>query len=589
MFYSEEIIEEVRQRNPIVDVIGSYVHLTKKGGNYFGLCPFHNEKSPSFSVSASKQMYHCFGCGKGGNVLTFVMEYENYSFPEAMEMLAKRAGIELPQQEYTPQMKEEADQRTLLLKMHKDAAIFYVSMLRSPQGKPGLDYLKKRELTDETIRNFGLGYAGPHPAALYRYLKSKGYTDAQMKDSGLITIRERGAGDRFWNRVMYPIMDANNRVIAFGGRVMGDGEPKYLNSPETKIFDKSRNLYGLNVARRTKEKYFLVCEGYMDVISMHQAGFTNAVASLGTAFTHQHGMIIKRYTDEVILCYDMDGAGRKAVLRAIPILKEAGLRIKVLSMAPYKDPDEFMKNLGPEEFKVRISQAVNAFIFEVDTLRTQYDFSDPEEKANFFNETAKKLAEFSDEIERSSYTEAVAKKFGIDYGILRSKVNQIGNQVGLTRKDEDEWKPKSTVQTKKTKDHGIREAQKLILTELSQEPGVYAGVRRYLAADDFTDDLMRAVANELFAQLEQGADKLNPASIVNHFIDSDLYSEVAAMFSSAFTEDLSEDEKRQALREAVGRVRENSLEKKIADCTDPMQLMELLKKKNELKAGRIEL
>jgi len=589
MFYSEEIIEEVRQRNPIVDVIGSYVHLTKKGGNYFGLCPFHNEKSPSFSVSASKQMYHCFGCGKGGNVLTFVMEYENYSFPEAMEMLAKRAGIELPQQEYTPQMKEEADQRTLLLKMHKDAAIFYVSMLRSPQGKPGLDYLKKRELTDETIRNFGLGYAGPHPAALYRYLKSKGYTDAQMKDSGLITIRERGAGDRFWNRVMYPIMDANNRVIAFGGRVMGDGEPKYLNSPETKIFDKSRNLYGLNVARRTKEKYFLVCEGYMDVISMHQAGFTNAVASLGTAFTHQHGMIIKRYTDEVILCYDMDGAGRKAVLRAIPILKEAGLRIKVLSMAPYKDPDEFMKNLGPEEFKARISQAVNAFIFEVDTLRTQYDFSDPEEKANFFNETAKKLAEFSDEIERSSYTEAVAKKFGIDYGILRSKVNQIGNQVGLTRKDEDEWKPKSTVQTKKTKDHGIREAQKLILTELSQEPGVYAGVRRYLAADDFTDDLMRAVANELFAQLEQGADKLNPASIVNHFIDSDLYSEVAAMFSSAFTEDLSEDEKRQALREAVGRVRENSLEKKIADCTDPMQLMELLKKKNELKAGRIEL
>ena len=296
MFYSEEIIEEVRQRNPIVDVIGSYVHLTKKGGNYFGLCPFHNEKSPSFSVSASKQMYHCFGCGKGGNVLTFIMEYENYSFPEAMEMLAKRAGIDLPQQEYTPQMKAEADQRTMLLKMHKDAAIFYVSMLRSPQGKPGLDYLKKRELTDETIRSFGLGYAGPHPEALYRYLKSKGYTDSQMKDSGLISIRERGEGDRFWNRVMYPIMDVNNRVIAFGGRVMGDGQPKYLNSPETKIFDKSRNLYGLNVARRTKEKYFLVCEGYMDVISMHQAGFTNAVASLGTAFTSQHGMITVSYT-----------------------------------------------------------------------------------------------------------------------------------------------------------------------------------------------------------------------------------------------------------------------------------------------------
>lgn len=589
MFYSEEIIEEVRQRNPIVDVIGSYVHLTKKGGNYFGLCPFHNEKSPSFSVSASKQMYHCFGCGKGGNVLTFIMEYENYSFPEAMEMLAKRAGIDLPQQEYTPQMKAEADQRTMLLKMHKDAAIFYVSMLRSPQGKPGLDYLKKRELTDETIRSFGLGYAGPHPEALYRYLKSKGYTDSQMKDSGLISIRERGAGDRFWNRVMYPIMDVNNRVIAFGGRVMGDGQPKYLNSPETKIFDKSRNLYGLNVARRTKEKYFLVCEGYMDVISMHQAGFTNAVASLGTAFTSQHGMIIKRYTDEVILCYDMDGAGRKAILRAIPILKEAGLRIKVLSMEPYKDPDEFMKNLGAEEFKVRISQAVNSFIFEVDTLRTQYDFSDPDEKSRFFNETAKKLAEFSDEIERSSYTEAVAKKFGIDYGVLRARVNQIGNQVGLTKKSEDEWKPKSAVQPKKTKDHGIREAQKLILTELSQEPGLYAKIGAVLAPEDFTDELMQQVAKELFAQLAQGTDKLNPGAIVNHFIDGDQYSEVAAMFSSAFTEELAENEKRQALREAVMRVRENSLEKKIADCADPMKLMELLKKKNELKTGRFEL
>lgn len=589
MFYSEEIIEEVRQRNPIVDVIGSYVHLTKKGGNYFGLCPFHNEKSPSFSVSASKQMYHCFGCGKGGNVLTFIMEYENYSFPEAMEMLAKRAGIDLPQQEYTPQMKAEADQRTMLLKMHKDAAIFYVSMLRSPQGKPGLEYLKKRELTDETIRSFGLGYAGPHPEALYRYLKSKGYTDSQMKDSGLISIRERGAGDRFWNRVMYPIMDVNNRVIAFGGRVMGDGQPKYLNSPETKIFDKSRNLYGLNVARRTKEKYFLVCEGYMDVISMHQAGFTNAVASLGTAFTSQHGMIIKRYTDEVILCYDMDGAGRKAILRAIPILKEAGLRIKVLSMEPYKDPDEFMKNLGAEEFKVRISQAVNSFIFEVDTLRTQYDFSDPDEKSRFFNETAKKLAEFSDEIERSSYTEAVAKKFGIDYGVLRAKVNQIGNQVGLTKKSEDEWKPKSTVQPKKTKDHGIREAQKLILTELSQDPGLYAKIGAVLAPEDFTDELMQQVAKELFAQLAQGTDKLNPGAIVNHFIDGDQYSEVAAMLSSAFTEELAENEKRQALREAVMRVRENSLEKKIADCADPMKLMELLKKKNELKTGRFEL
>ncbi|MBR6323135.1 MAG: DNA primase, partial [Lachnospiraceae bacterium] len=360
MYYSDEIIEEVRARNPIVDVIGSYVHLQKKGANYFGLCPFHSEKSPSFSVSPSKQMYHCFGCGVGGNVLTFIMDYENFSFQEAMQMLAERAGIELPKQETTAEMRREADERQILLKIHKDAATFYYRTLKTPQGKPGYDYLKRRGVSDDMIRTFGLGYAGTHPAMLYRYLKEQGYSDRQLKDSGLVSIREKGTGDRFWNRVMFPIMDANNRVIAFGGRVMGDGEPKYLNSPETKIFDKSRNLYGLNIARRTREKYFLVCEGYMDVISMHQAGFTNAVASLGTAFTTQHGMIMKRYTDEVILCYDNDGAGRKAALRAIPILKEAGLRIKVLSLEPYKDPDEFIKNLGSDEFKKRIDAAVNA-------------------------------------------------------------------------------------------------------------------------------------------------------------------------------------------------------------------------------------
>jgi len=221
--YSQDIIEEVRSRNPIADVIGSYVHLTKKGGNYFGLCPFHNEKSPSFSVSPSKQMYYCFGCGKGGNVLTFIMDYENCSFPEAMEILAKRAGLELPKQEYSREQRQEADERTLLLKIHKDAAYFYCYMLKNPEGQPGLDYLRGRELRDETIRSFGLGYGGQRPDALYRYLKSKGYTDRQLKDSGLVTLYERGARDRFWNRVMFPIMDVNNRVIGFGGRVMGQG------------------------------------------------------------------------------------------------------------------------------------------------------------------------------------------------------------------------------------------------------------------------------------------------------------------------------------------------------------------------------
>ena len=296
MYYPDDIIEEVRSRNDIVDVISQYVSLKKKGANYFGLCPFHNEKSPSFSVSPSKQMYYCFGCGAGGNVITFVMEYENYSFVEAVKYLADRAGITLPEMEDSREAKARRDLKNTLLEINRLAANYFYYQLKQPQGRPGYEYLKNRKLTDETITHFGLGFANKVPDDLYRYMRSKGYSDSILKETGLFFIEERGSRDKFWNRVMFPILDVNNRVIGFGGRVMGDGEPKYLNSPETKLFDKSRNLFGLNFARKSREKYLLICEGYMDVIAMHQAGFTNAVASLGTAFTAQHAILLKRST-----------------------------------------------------------------------------------------------------------------------------------------------------------------------------------------------------------------------------------------------------------------------------------------------------
>ena len=301
MRYPEEVIEEVRMRNDIVDVISGYVKLQRKGSNYFGLCPFHNEKSPSFSVSPGKQMYYCFGCGAGGNVITFIMEYENYSFTEALNLLSERAGVALPKQEYSPEARAQEDLKKNLLEINKLAANYFYYQLKHPQGKAGYDYLKNRQLTDDTIRHFGLGFANKTSDDLYRFLKDKGYPDSLLKETGLVTIEERGAHDKFWNRVMFPILDVNNRVIGFGGRVMGDGTPKYLNSPETRLFDKSRNLFGLNYARTSREKYMLICEGYMDVIAMHQAGFTNSVASLGTAFTSQHASLLKRYTDQVVL------------------------------------------------------------------------------------------------------------------------------------------------------------------------------------------------------------------------------------------------------------------------------------------------
>ena len=351
-FYSQELVEEIRSKNDIVDVVGSYVKLQRKGSNYVGICPFHNDHSPSMSVNQPRQIYHCFSCGAGGDVFKFVMEYENLTFPEAMKVLADRAGIELPEQDNVKRDRKQEDLKSRILEMNKLAASYYYYLLRQPEGKQGLDYLTGRQLSKETIQKFGLGYSGKHGNALYQYLKSKGYSDALLKESGLMQVDEkRGMYDKFWNRVMFPIMDDRKRVIGFGGRVMGDGKPKYLNSPETPVFDKSRNLYGLHLARTSRKPNIILCEGYMDVIAMHQAGFNQAVASLGTAFTQQQSTVLKRYTDEVLLTYDSDDAGIKAAMRAIPILKDAGIRAKVINMEPYKDPDEFIKALGAEAFQ----------------------------------------------------------------------------------------------------------------------------------------------------------------------------------------------------------------------------------------------
>ncbi|MBR3436907.1 MAG: DNA primase, partial [Lachnospiraceae bacterium] len=550
--------------------------------SYFGLCPFHNEKTPSFCVTPSKQIYHCFGCGVGGNVLSFVMEYENLSFPEAVKMLAERAGMSVPEDRITPAARAEKDLRAELLRAHKDAAVFYVNVLRSEAGKAGLTYLRRRGLTDETILHFGLGYSSTRPDALYRYLRKKGYSDDILKETGLVLLSEKGGRDRFWNRVMFPIMDSQNRVIAFGGRVMGDAEPKYLNSQGTKIFDKSRNLYGLNFARKSREKFLLCCEGYMDVIAMHQAGFTNAVASLGTAFTSQHGMIMKRYTEEIVLCYDSDNAGRKAALRAIPILRESGLRIKVLDLTPYKDPDEFIKELGAEEFRKRIDNAQNAFLFEMNMMKAEFDFSDPDDKSNFFNKAAAQIAAtFPGEIERNAYTETVAGHFGIDYGVLKKKVTQIAmTQAGVTEKEE--WKPKSTRQNRSgVKTSGAFEAEKMVLTRLCEEPGLFARVASVLKPEHFSEGISRDVASALFEELTRTG-KCEPGRIIDRFIDTEQHQKVAEIFSSTFGEEMEDRDLERSFREAVIRIRTEAADRAIRSCEDPAELGKLMAERRSI-------
>ena len=573
-------------------MISGYVKLQRKGSNYFGLCPFHNEKSPSFSVSPGKQMYYCFGCGAGGNVITFIMEYENYSFTEALNLLAERAGVALPKQEYSPEARAQEDLKKNLLEINKLAANYFYYQLKHPQGKAGYDYLKNRQLTDDTIRHFGLGFANKTSDDLYRFLKDKGYPDSLLKETGLVTIEERGAHDKFWNRVMFPILDVNNRVIGFGGRVMGDGTPKYLNSPETRLFDKSRNLFGLNYARTSREKYMLICEGYMDVIAMHQAGFTNSVASLGTAFTSQHASLLKRYTDQVVLTYDSDGAGVKAALRAIPILKDVGMSVKVLNMRPYKDPDEFIKNLGADAFRQRIEEAKNSFLFEIDVLKGQYDMEDPEQKTRFYQETARKLLEFPEALERDNYIQAVSREHFIPYEDLKRLVNQLGSRLGsgpaaAGRRDYEE-KSQAKRSPKKDKDEGNRQSQRLLLTWLIENPGLFDRIQGIITADDFVEPLYHQVAQMVFQGHEENA--LNPAGILNHFInDEEQYREVAALFNASLKESLSNEEQKKAFSETVMKVKKNSLDAASRHAGSIEELQRIIQAQAALRSLHISL
>ena len=583
MRYSDDIIEEVRMKNDIVDVVSQYVKLNRRGNTYFGLCPFHNEKTPSFSVTPSKQMYYCFGCGAGGNVYNFVMEYENYTFGEALQHLADRAGVQLPKIEYSREAREKAEKRATLLEINKLAASYFYYQLRRENGSQAYAYLINRGVSEDTIKKFGLGYSDKYSDDLYKFLKSKNYSDDLLRESGLFNVDERhGMYDKFWNRVIFPIMDVNNRVIGFGGRVMGDGKPKYLNSPETKIFDKSRNLYGLNIARTTRKNYLILCEGYMDVISMHQAGFTNAVASLGTALTSGHASLLKRYTQEVLLLYDSDDAGVRAALRAIPILREAGITSRVVSLKPHKDPDEFIKALGGEEFEKRLERAMDSFMFRIHMAQKEFTMEEPQGQNRFFERCAQMLLELSDELERNLYIEAIVKDYrgyGISVEDLRKRVNTLALKGTPA---EQRVQPKTTGAQPKKRYSASEKAQKLMLTWLVTYPGIFDTVVRYIQPSDFVVPLYRQVAEMLYQQHEEG--DVNPARLMNAFIDSEEQREVSSLFNATIHLETPEEQNR-AFSDAVLRIRDESLKEKnkTLDPADMKGLQELVKAKKDLE------
>ena len=578
MYYSNNIIDEVRSRNDIVDVVSSYVKIQKKGANYMGLCPFHAEKSPSFSVSPGKQLFHCFGCGVGGDVITFIRQYENYSFNEALALLAKRANIELPQ--INDNDRAKSDEKNIILEINKTAARYFYENLFSKEGEVGLKYFKDRGLDSKDITHFGLGFAKKTPNDLYHFLKDSGYSDDILKKSGLINIDEKGVRDRFWNRVMFPIIDANSRVIGFGGRVLGDGLPKYVNSPETLAFDKSRNLYGLNFAKRTRRDFFLICEGYMDVIALHNAGFENSVASLGTALTALHVKLLGRYTKKVILTYDSDGAGINAAKRAIPLLKEENINVKVLSMAPYKDPDEFIKNLGSEEFQKRIDNADNAFLWEIEVLKKDYNLNEPDERTSFYKEVARMLSLFSEKLERENYTHAVAKRLMIEYNALFDMVNSFGNTTGFIKKDVSK-------ENKKT-DDGYTKAQGLLLTWMVEETELFDRISEYISPENFTEGFYRDVATKIFEKLKTG--DMTFSNICDDYTeDMEKQKLLSKILNTTLGTNLSDDEKKKAITESILKIRQASLDEKSKNAKGIEEFQKIIEEQAILRKLRVDL
>ncbi len=444
----ERYLEELTERNDIVDVVGQYVRLSKKSGaNYFGLCPFHSEKTPSFSVNPSRQIYHCFGCGKGGGVISFIMEVENLSFQDAVAFLARR--VNMPPPEDTDA--EGSSRRKVLLELNRDAARFFHEQLLGPQGEPARSYVARRGISPAMVKNFGLGYAPDSWSSLRDAMEQKGYSLQDLFEAGLIKRGKNGSGgyDAFRNRLMFPVIDVRGSVIGFSGRILGDGEPKYLNSPETRVFSKSHNLFGLNLAKKSKNGYIILVEGNIDVVSLHQAGFSGAVASLGTSLTAEQARLISRFTDEVVLCYDSDEAGRKATARAIGILEKLELKVRVLQVPGAKDPDEFIQKNGPDAFRNLIEGSANQVEYRLRDLERLHPPEGDEGRVDYLKAAVELLSGLPGSVEREVYAQRVADKAGVSRQAVLSEVARVRKRkFSAQRKKEvrDQTRPAQTAQ-----------------------------------------------------------------------------------------------------------------------------------------------
>lgn len=525
-------IDEIIEKNDIVDVVSRYTTLKRVGNRFQALCPLHNDKkTPSFSVSPDKQLFHCFGCGAGGTVIHFIMAKENLDFMEAVKLLADRAGIPVPDRRSQAERARAAElyeKKKRMYEMNSEAGRFFYRNLISPEHKYALEYLRKRQLSNATIKSFGLGYAPNSWTSLIDYMNEKGYTAAELEEAGLAIKRENGTYfDKFRDRVMFPIMDIRGNVIGFGGRIITDRDdaPKYLNSPETLVFKKKENLFAMNIAKNNKQGQFLIMEGYMDVISLHQNGFSNAVASLGTAFTPQQAEIIKKYADKAVLCYDSDEAGQKAADRAGEILKDAGIRARVLTVTDGKDPDEYIKNKGAGMFQLLIDNAESFIEYKIGKIEKKYNLEDTVEKIEFIEQIAKILANIKKTVEREVYIKKIAKKTDISADSIAAQVENLArrNQMRESAKEMREEKRDFEARTGGRRDLGkmrLYNAEKLMLNLLCEKE-VFQLVKNELTANDFSEGLHRRLAEIIF-EMQQKGEKVNPLAVISKFGEEDI-------------------------------------------------------------------
>ena len=532
--YSDELIDEIKNNNDIVDVISQYVHLKRSGRNYFGLCPFHNEKSPSFAVSPDKQIFHCFGCGVGGNVIHFISKIEGINFRESIELLAERANIVLPKLENVGDNKTQ-ELKEKIYQINKETAYFYHENLYKPTAKIAQEYVKKRKLNNSTLKEFLIGYSGNFNE-LYNFLKSKGFSDQAILASDLVNKNDRGQYiDRFRHRLMFPIQDVRGRIIAFGGRVLDDSKPKYINSPENLVYIKGRHLFGLYNAKKHDTKKILIVEGYMDVISLHQRGITNVVASLGTAMTEAQGRLLRRSSEQIVLGYDADGAGQEAIIRGLEILRNLGCDVRVLQISGAKDPDEYVTKYGPERLVKCIDDAISLVEFKVRVLKKNLNIENTSDKIKFLNEIAKILAKVENSMEQEIYIEKISKDYDISKDALYSEIKKIlypknANSKVLEKRNIQYNIPKK--EDTKISESRLKRENTIIAMLLMSNVNVYSKIKNQIKPEDFKLEKNKKILEKVYGEYEKGITEIY--DVLNLFEEEDIINHITEIMAKDY-------------------------------------------------------